>query len=198
MTAQVGLSDDLFDSALGLEDEFYQEGYVLGVEDGKRVGLIEGRSVGLKAGFEKFVIMGRLHGRATTWAGRLSEQAEVSRVENRTEAKLAMENIQRTSMSQELPNAVLRLRRSSRLESHIKTLFALTEPGSLSKHNNETDVAAFNDRQRRAEGKFRIIEKISGEDSSSDFVPRHHKHSSKPQSRKESNIEDAGILLARH
>ncbi|KAF1820179.1 DUF1715-domain-containing protein, partial [Dissoconium aciculare CBS 342.82] len=56
-----------FDSILDLEEQFYSEGYNLGVADGARTGRIEGRIFGLEKGFEKFLEAGRLHGRAIIW-----------------------------------------------------------------------------------------------------------------------------------
>ena len=64
---------DPFDDLLSLEDKFYKEGYDLGVSDGERAGRVEGRLFGLEKGFEKYAAMGRLHGRAIIWAGRLPE-----------------------------------------------------------------------------------------------------------------------------
>jgi hypothetical protein len=58
---------DIFDSILDLEEQFYAEGYKLGVADGARAGRIEGRVFGLEKGFEKFLEAGRLHGRAIIW-----------------------------------------------------------------------------------------------------------------------------------
>jgi hypothetical protein len=60
-------SGDIFDSILDLEEQFYAEGYKLGVADGARTGRIEGRVFGLEKGFEKFLEAGRLHGRAIIW-----------------------------------------------------------------------------------------------------------------------------------
>lgn len=63
--------EDPFDSILNLEEKYYKEGYAAGVADGQPAGLAEGRIFGLEKGFEKFLRMGRLYGRATVWAGRL-------------------------------------------------------------------------------------------------------------------------------
>ena len=65
------IDPDPFDDLLSLEDKFHKEGYDLGITDGDREGLIEGRLFGLKQGFEKYAAMGKLHGRAMIWAGRL-------------------------------------------------------------------------------------------------------------------------------
>lgn len=62
---------DLFASLLNLEETYYDEGYTAGVADGERAGLVEGRIFGLEKGFEKYLRMGRLRGRAVVWAGRL-------------------------------------------------------------------------------------------------------------------------------
>lgn len=50
-----------------------------------------------------------------------------------------------------------------RLNKHILTLYALVEPASLSIRNTEEAVSDFDDRLRRAEGKVKIIERITGE-----------------------------------
>lgn len=54
-------------------------------------------------------------------------------------------------------------RNSPRLTKHILTLYALVEPASLSIQNTEESVSDFDDRLRRAEGKVKIIERITGE-----------------------------------
>lgn len=68
------MADDLFDSILHLEDDFYREGYALGEADGAPAGRLEGRAFGLEKGFEKYAEMGRLHGKAVIWASRLQRQ----------------------------------------------------------------------------------------------------------------------------
>lgn len=54
-------------------------------------------------------------------------------------------------------------RNNPRLHKHILTLYALVEPASLSIQNTEAAVSDFDDRLRRAEGKVKIIERITGE-----------------------------------
>lgn len=54
-------------------------------------------------------------------------------------------------------------RKKPRLQKHILTLYALVEPASLSIQNTEAAVSDFDDRLRRAEGKVKIIERITGE-----------------------------------
>jgi hypothetical protein len=51
-----------------------------------------------------------------------------------------------------------------RLTKHIQTLYALSEPESLSLENNEEAVSEFDDRYRRAVAKGRIVVRIVKED----------------------------------
>ena len=181
---------DLFDSLLNLEETFYKEGYAAGVVDGERAGLVEGRIFGLEKGFEKYVRMGRLHGKAVVWAGRLP-----SRPQNQTRPRPS--NNDRihftktqgqtgvpagdgetpsppvaTSEKGQPPSAATTasalnllpiLSDNPRLEKHIRTLYALVEASSLSTANTEEAVADFDDRLKRAEGKVKIVEKLIGE-----------------------------------
>lgn len=168
---------DPFESLLELEDTFYTEGYDLGVADGKRAGLIEGRFFGLEKGFEKYASMGRLYGKAVIWAGRLAPVRTENQARNR-------EVVQAESSMNSPPPVEQELRETSpqsqggkdsgqvrlptlppnlRLEKHIRTLYALVEPISLAAENTEEAVSDFDDRLKRAEGKVKIIKKITGE-----------------------------------
>jgi flagellar biosynthesis/type III secretory pathway protein FliH len=60
-----------FDEILGLEEQFYDDGYKQGLEDGVKAGRIEGRTFGLEKGFEKYVESGRLYGKSLVWANRI-------------------------------------------------------------------------------------------------------------------------------
>ncbi|THX36498.1 DUF1715-domain-containing protein [Aureobasidium pullulans] len=134
---------DDFDSLFNLEEEYYTEGYNLGVADGSRAGRIEGRLFGLEKGFEKFAAMGNLAGRNAVWEARTSDQNSAA-----TEASEYM-----------LP----KLSGGTRLQKHLQTLYALTEAETLSTENNEDSVTDFDDRLKRAEGKVKVIEKLVGE-----------------------------------
>ena len=134
-------SDD-FGSLFNLEEEYYTEGYNLGVADGSRAGRIEGRLFGLEKGFEKFAAMGALAGRNAVWEARISDQ-----------------NFATDESEFKLP----KLSGGARLQKHLQTLFALTEAESLSTENNEDSVSDFDDRLKRAEGKVKVIEKLVSE-----------------------------------
>jgi hypothetical protein len=135
---------DDFDSLFNLEEEYYTEGYNLGVADGSRAGRIEGRLFGLEKGFEKFAAMGALAGRNAVWEARISDQNSTGTAEQ-SECKLP------------------KLSGGARLQKHLQTLFALTEAESLSTENNEDSVSDFDDRLKRAEGKVKVIEKLVSE-----------------------------------
>lgn len=201
---------DPFDSLFSLEETFYREGYELGLTDGKRAGLIEGRLTGLERGFEKFAQMGRLHGKCVIWAGRFPSsrkrgigicspsdqksgaggEGEYLVTEEKEEEKESKENTNDGSATEreQKQNSTLppssnpkhhlppspptppplllssnNDRNNPRLHKHILTLYALVEPVSLSIQNTEAAVSDFDDRLRRAEGKVKIIERITGE-----------------------------------
>lgn len=199
------MDEDPFDSVLGLEDRFYDEGYKLGEADGKRAGHVEGRLFGLERGFDKFVEMGRLHGRSIVWASRLprtekqdSRGTPVEHGQNKEEVASTLE--QRLTTEALLP----RLPNNLRLEKHLRTFHALVELESLSTQNAEDEVAEFDDRLKRAVGKAKIIEKLIGEEADGASTTAADDRaqgldaqaSSKDQG--ESSIEDISVLHARH
>lgn len=172
--------DDLFDGLLDLEETFYNEGYDQGMADGKRAGLIEGRFFGLERGFQKYAAMGQLHGRAVVWSARLpplqakngvgidhnpdllmSDTDEQSKLESLREGRgqNSPKPIDDTSELIALPM----LPENPRLEKHVRTLYALAEASSISTENTEDGVADFDDRLKRAEGKMKIIQRLTGE-----------------------------------
>ena len=131
-------SEDPFDTLLSLEDQYFTEGYELGVADGSRAGRIEGRVFGLEKGFEKALQMGRLAGRASVWKTRLSEPSSCSHD--------------------------LSLAGSERLRKHVDRLVELTEAESLETRNTEDDVNEFDERLAGARAKAMLISKVVGED----------------------------------
>ncbi|KAK4104519.1 DUF1715-domain-containing protein, partial [Parathielavia hyrcaniae] len=50
-----------------------------------------------------------------------------------------------------------------RLAKHVTTLYALVEAESLSSENSDEAVDDFDDRLRRAQGRFKVIERMVGE-----------------------------------
>ena len=154
------MDHDSLDDLLGLEDKFYNEGFNLGLKDGQRAGLIEGRFFGLEKGFEKYTSMGMLYGRSVVWASRLPEKEKLQKTSSNVNMHANPAGKLNLSGSASLPEL-----ENPRLEKHIRTLYALSEPGSLATDNSEEAVADFDDRFRRAEGKAKIIQKLIGEDN---------------------------------
>ena len=185
---------DPFDDLLGLEDRFYNEGYALGESEGAKAGRIEGRVFGLEKGFEKYMEAGRLHGRSIVWAGRIPHAA--------TSAAAASDSASPAKQTTTLPP----LSSNPRLEKHVRVLYALSEPASLSTANTEEAVSDFDDRLKRAHAKTKIIERLVGEAASpslSDSLSHEVGGNSSSggagaSSSGDQNIEDVNILKARH
>lgn len=166
------MDEDIFDSLFHLEDSYYNEGYRLGVEDGSRAGRIEGRLFGLEKGFEKFLEMGQLNGRACVWAARTPPKATAEEKSQKPESvpiisgqSITTGTVSSNSTSEESLR-VPSFRPNSRLEKHVSTLYALSEPESLSTENTEETVSDFDDRFKRALSKAKVIENIAKEKES--------------------------------
>jgi len=199
------MEKDPFDSVLGLEDKFYDEGYKLGEADGTRAGHVEGRLFGLERGFENFVEMGLLHGRSMVWASRLPHtQKQDSRVTPVKEGQDPEEMVPMRENTATADPLLPRLPENLRLEKHLRTLHALVELDSLSTQNAEEDVAEFDDRLKRALGKAKVIGKLIGEEpdvgAASSAEDRVHgvDAQTSSQNQGESSIEDISVLHARH
>ena len=205
------MDDDPFDDLFNLEDQYYREGYDLGVKDGSRAGLIEGRLFGIEKGFEKYAAMGRLHGQAIVWASRMPTSPTDHEAARRHPHEKHVTKLsgdigtvnQGPSQDDKQSPALPDLPATGRLEKHIRTLYALVEPSSLSTQNDEEPVSQFDDRLKRAEGKIKIIEKMIGEVSRSISTTANlNSNSPAPAGghteRGQASIEDVSILGARH
>ncbi|KAL9018793.1 MAG: hypothetical protein Q9185_003879 [Variospora sp. 1 TL-2023] len=198
------MATDPLDELLELENKFYKEGYDLGVQDGTRKGQIEGRLFGLEKAFEKYTAMGRLHGRSVVWAGRMPPAASEAEFTSTTQPSLQQDVEAGKTAPDSLPQVHHNPRR---LEKHLRTLYALTEPASLSTENSEDAVSDFDDRLKRAEGKIKIIERSVGEETRFDggsttaiatgggSLSKGGQHGAL---KGDGGIEDASVLQARH
>ena len=192
-------ADDPFDEVLGLEDKFYEEGYKLGISDGKTAGLSEGRLFGLEKGFEKFFTMGEMHGKATVLTARLRETND--RIENALEVQefdtakvLAAPSDHRRDNSRKSMTE-LRFLQNPRLAAHVRVLRTLTGTEDLSTVNREEDVEDFESKMKKAEAKLKIIEKITGE---MDLIEADSTSSTTQTKRGDGSIEDVSSLHVRH
>ncbi|KAL9013669.1 MAG: hypothetical protein Q9173_001663 [Seirophora scorigena] len=193
------MATDPLDELFELEDTFYKEGYDLGVQDGTRAGQIEGRLFGLEKAFEKYTAMGKLHGRSVVWSSRLFPAPEAE-LPSPTQPSAGQDPEARKTAPDPLPPIPF----NPRVEKHFRTLYALTEPASLSTENSEDAVSDFDDRLRRAEGKVKIIQRFIGEDTTTtittgsgivDGISRGGQHGIV---KRDGGIEDASVLQARH
>lgn len=208
----MAIEEEPFDAILSLEDDYYKEGYDLGVSDGDRAGRVEGRWFGLEKGFEKYVAMGKLHGKAMIWSGRLPDTVPdpgstiLEGIEGEAVTTAEAHPIQGTteSSSQDPGGHAPRLSSNTRLENHVRTLYALTESGSISTENNEDSVSDFDDRLKRAEGKVKILEKLTREcnyeDTNEQPPSQDHNGLAKDFTSKkgDGSIEDISSLHVRH
>ncbi|MCJ1404747.1 hypothetical protein MMC11_007973 [Xylographa trunciseda] len=190
------MEDDPFDSVLNLESQFYDEGHALGIADGTRAGHIEGRVFGLEKGFEKFIEMGKLHGRSIVWANRLSRARTGTNplIDTPQEQKTPQPGHEPT-LTEPTSKSLPPLAANVRLEKHVQTFLALVELESLSTQNKEDDVSEFDDRLKRAMSKAKVIEKLIGEDfqSGAGSVSDGGRTGAG-----DGSIEDISILHARH
>ncbi|KAI9680553.1 MAG: hypothetical protein M1817_003993 [Caeruleum heppii] len=164
------MPDDPFESLFNLENSFYDEGYQHGTVDGARAGRIEGRTFGLEKGFEKFYAIGRLHARATVWAGRLPTAIRIGHSETSNPSNNRPgEHLLRAQAAEQ---AILPLLpANARLQKHIQTLYELTNPDTLLLENTEEAVSDTDDRLKRARAKVKIIEQMVGEPSDDSDAP---------------------------
>jgi hypothetical protein len=137
-------SDVVFEDVLNLEDQYYSEGYRLGVDDGTKSGRIEGRVFGLEKGFAKFLDMGVLNGRAAVWQARLPRPITV--------------------VDGDGDRVVPQLGTNARLYKHMDRLAALSDPDDLTTANTEDSVSEFNYRLKDARAKGALIARMIGED----------------------------------
>ncbi|KAJ5129233.1 uncharacterized protein N7515_005272 [Penicillium bovifimosum] len=179
------------DSLLDLEEQFYNEGYALGAADGAAAGYTEGSVFAVEKGFEKFVEMGRLYGKALVWAQRLelkpSESPSVQAHSTRDTLSLD------PAICKDMPSLPPH---STRLARNLQTLLELVDPATLDMSNEEEAVNDVDERLKGAATKAKLIQRAMGEreDTSSQVEP---KDMSTPGDGSGS-IEDISSLSIRH
>ncbi|KAH8165515.1 hypothetical protein CIB48_g2756 [Xylaria polymorpha] len=182
-------SHDPFDDLLNLEEEYYREGYEEGEKDGAEAGRVEGYSLGLRKGFEKFVEAGRLQSKTMVWANRIPKYQQRRRqgdnaLKEEEHAKAPEGDIE-TKNDSRLPP----IHSNPRLERNIETLYGLVEPGTLSTNNDDDAVNDFDSRMKGAHGKLRIVERAVGEGAAGRIG-----NTLSPPPSKNENIEDVGKI----
>ncbi|KAJ5909031.1 hypothetical protein N7495_001713 [Penicillium taxi] len=158
------MESNILDRLLDLEEQFYQEGYELGVADGTEAGYTEGSVFAVEQGFEKFVEIGRLYGKALVWAQRLADSKSSETVEQ----PLAQAGNSDLSLDPSICNGMPRLSaHSARLTKNLATLMELVDPASMDMSNTEDAVNDIDERLKGAAVKAKLVQRAMGESEES-------------------------------
>lgn len=188
------MDSNLLDGLLDLEEQFYQEGYHLGAADGAETGYTEGSVFAVEKGFEKFVEIGRLYGKALVWAQRLAE----SKTKSEETLAQTVGNADALALDPSICKAMPSLpAHSARLERHLSTLLELVDPATLDMSNTEEAVNDVDERLKGAAVKAKLIQRAMGENDEPLGVGSTAKDVSKPGDGTGS-IEDISSLGVRH
>jgi hypothetical protein len=190
------MESNLLDSLLDIEEQFYNEGYSLGVADGTEAGYTEGSVFAVEKGFEKFVEMGRLYGKALVWAQRLakSNPSEISEQPLDQSVASADAIALDPSICKQMSTPPAH---SARLTKNLSTLLELLDPASLDMTNTEEAVNDADERLKGAAVKAKLIQRAMGEGEESLDARPGAKEGSKPGDGTGS-IEDISSLNVRH
>ncbi|CAG7962608.1 unnamed protein product [Penicillium nalgiovense] len=185
------MEHNLLDSLLDLEEQFYNEGYELGTADGAATGYTEGSVFAVEKGFEKFVEMGRLYGKALVWAQRLdmkSSEGAAAQADSTTDT-LSLD----PSICKAMPSLPPH---STRLARNLQTLLELVDPATLDMSNTEEAVNDVDERLKGAATKAKLIQRAMGEreDSGTQVEPKDMSTSGDGSG----SIEDISALSIRH
>ncbi|KAJ5768838.1 hypothetical protein N7520_003397 [Penicillium odoratum] len=187
------MESDLLDGLLDLEEQFYNEGYQLGVADGAEAGYTEGSVFAVEKGFEKFVEMGRLYGKALVWAQRLADAKPNESCEQPVDQSDVL-SLDPSSICKAMPKIPAH---SARLARNLATLLELVDPASLDMSNTEEAVNDVDERLKGAAVKAKLIQRAMGESEEPLGVQSYAKDVSKPGDGTGS-IEDISSLNIRH
>lgn len=173
-------SNNLLDSLLDLEEDFYKEGHDLGAADGAHAGYTEGSVFAVEKGFEKFVEIGRLYGKALVWAQRLADSKEKPSTDDYTSSRMettgasgASEASTTTtgaggkdldiSLEPSVCGEMVTFPSSARLAKNLDILLELVDPASLAMANTEDAVTDVDERLKGAMIKAKLIQRALGE-----------------------------------
>ncbi|PYH95868.1 hypothetical protein BO71DRAFT_322293 [Aspergillus ellipticus CBS 707.79] len=186
------MESNLLESLLDLEEEFYKEGYDLGAADGAQAGYTEGSVFAVEKGFEKFVEMGRLYGKALVWAQRLAGHQPA----NNSEPDDQNQGLP-PSLHPYICREMLSVSSSSRLAKNLDTLLELVDPASLPMANTEEAVNDVDERMKGAAIKTKLIQRALGEREDNSDIHPDTKDTPAPGDGTGS-IEDISSLAIRH
>ncbi|CEN62094.1 hypothetical protein BJX68DRAFT_180874 [Aspergillus pseudodeflectus] len=156
------MDNNLLESLLDLEEDFYKEGYDLGAADGAEAGYTEGSVFAVEKGFEKFLELGRLYGKALVWAQRLAS-ANPTSAPNSELSGHATEEVDDIFLGPSTCKGMASFPHSSRLAKNLDTLLELVDPASLPMENTEEAVTDVDERLKGAVIKAKLIQRALGE-----------------------------------
>lgn len=193
------MESNLLEGLLDLEEEFYKEGYDLGAADGAQAGYAEGSVFAVEKGFEKFIELGRLYGKALVWSQRQAEPGpSKTRELFQVESQLFSEKedaLLEPPTCKEMPS----FPPSSRLAKNIDTLLELVDPASLLMQNTEEAVTDVDERVKGAIIKAKLIQRALGErEDPSDIHPDARDSQTQNSGDGTGSIEDISSLKIHH
>lgn len=200
------MAHDLLDSLLDLEEGFYKEGYDLGVADGSLAGYTEGSVFAVEKGFEKFLEMGRLYGKALVWTQRLASprtELHAQSEENSAETSKA-DAVKESESSDEIPISpsicqdMSSLPANSRLAKNIRNLLDQVDPAELSMENTEDAVSDIDQRLKTAAMKAKLVQRALGEREDTLDINPQGPEAPRPAGDGTGSIEDISSLVIRH
>ncbi|OJJ49537.1 hypothetical protein ASPZODRAFT_128016 [Penicilliopsis zonata CBS 506.65] len=157
-------AQDLLDGLLDLEEDFYQEGYDLGAADGAQAGYTEGSVFGVEKGFEKFVELGRLYGKALVWTQRLADSTRKEKSSTSQQPESGTSDVGDLVLDPSTCESMSGLpQSSSRLAKNLALLLELVDPASLGMENTEEAVNDADERFKGAVIKAKLIQRVLGE-----------------------------------
>ncbi|KAL4905698.1 hypothetical protein BDW74DRAFT_151827 [Aspergillus multicolor] len=157
------MDSNLLESLLDLEEDFYKEGFNLGTADGAETGYTEGSVFAVEKGFEKFIELGKLYGKALVWAQRLADMEQHT---NETSPNLESPVELQRDESSVMPSVCAEMAHfphSSRLARNLDTLLELVDPASLPMRNTEEAVSDVDERLKGALTKAKLVQRAFGE-----------------------------------
>ncbi|KAL4759581.1 Yae1 family protein [Aspergillus foveolatus] len=191
------MDNNLLESLLDLEEDFYKEGFDLGAADGAEAGYTEGSVFAVEKGFEKFIELGKLYGKALVWAQRLHDMKQNAHETLPNPESITMLSEEGNTLRPSVCKGMAEFPHSSRLAKNLDTLLELVDPASLPMQNTEEAVTDVDGRLKGAIIKAKLIQRAFGErEDPSDLHP--DAKSGQVSGDGTGSIEDISSLNIRH
>ncbi|KAL6231646.1 hypothetical protein BDW75DRAFT_36923 [Aspergillus navahoensis] len=191
------MDSNLLESLLDLEEDFYKEGFNLGAADGAEAGYTEGSVFAVEKGFEKFIELGKLYGKALVWAQRLADMKESTHETPTNSDSITELSEEGGALRPFVCKEMAHFPHSSRLAKNLDILLELVDPASLPMQNTEEAVTDVDERLKGAIIKVKLIQRAFGEREDSSAI---HPDAKRGQASGDGtgSIEDISSLNVRH